>query len=246
MLMFRPLMRYADFKGRARRSEYWLFALFQGFLIGLCLFMAGASLGQSDPGRAAGGFLMWLGICGIVTLALIVPYYAVLTRRLHDTGRSAWWMLLLAPGALAPSVMMGSMGAFGSADPKAIEAAVLGALTGASLFALIAGVCNLVLFVLTLLPGTNGPNRFGSDPRDPSGRFRHLEAGPDEARLDALIETAIREKRDTEAPYKPVFDFGPSMPTPDPAPVAPRAAWNPRPAYQPGGGPAPVFGKRVS
>ena len=61
--------KYADFSGRARRSEFWWFALF----------------------NAIGSPILGL----IVSLALLLPGLAVAARRLHDTGRSGWWLLLI-------------------------------------------------------------------------------------------------------------------------------------------------------
>jgi len=73
--------KYADFNGRARRSEYWWFYLFY-FLIAWAAMMVGWA---SHTGYA----LNWL-----VKLALLLPSLAVCARRLHDTGRSGWWMLI--------------------------------------------------------------------------------------------------------------------------------------------------------
>lgn len=69
--------KYADFKGRALRSEYWWFYLFT-VLLGW-----GATL--VDPSGI---------VAGIVNLALLLPVLAAATRRLHDTGRSGWWQLI--------------------------------------------------------------------------------------------------------------------------------------------------------
>lgn len=66
--------KYADFNGRARRSEYWYFYLFN--------FIVGLAIG-------------WVPVIGwIASVALLLPGIAVGARRLHDTGRSGWWQLL--------------------------------------------------------------------------------------------------------------------------------------------------------
>ncbi|WP_346289054.1 DUF805 domain-containing protein [Zoogloea sp.] len=71
------LSKYADFKGRAGRPEYWWFFLF-------CLLLGWA-----------GGIIDHSGtLTGFINLALLLPSLAAATRRLHDTGRSGWWQLL--------------------------------------------------------------------------------------------------------------------------------------------------------
>ena len=83
---------YATFKGRARRSEYWYIQL---FLVLTNLAVAAIDLvlmnGDIDRFLANGGG----GIVGLVwILVTIVPALAVLVRRLHDTGKSGWWILI--------------------------------------------------------------------------------------------------------------------------------------------------------
>jgi uncharacterized membrane protein YhaH (DUF805 family) len=73
--------KYADFSGRARRSEYWWFYLAE-IIVLVVLSVLGRAI---DPLI----FLYYLAI-----LALIVPGLAVGVRRLHDTGRSGWWILI--------------------------------------------------------------------------------------------------------------------------------------------------------
>lgn len=80
------LSKYATFSGRARRSEYWWFVLFNAIVTMLAL-VADAALGFTDAG-GAGPVLI------VAVLALFLPGLAVTARRLHDTGRSGWWMLL--------------------------------------------------------------------------------------------------------------------------------------------------------
>jgi uncharacterized membrane protein YhaH (DUF805 family) len=84
--------RYADFSSRARRSEYWWFFLFT-VLVG-----AVASVIDSMLGTRYGSGTGLVQV--VVQLALLIPGIAVGVRRLHDTGRSGWWLLI----ALVPLV----------------------------------------------------------------------------------------------------------------------------------------------
>ena len=82
------LKKYAVFSGRARRKEYWYFALFN-FIIGLVLSLIDVSIGLLL------GFLWFYGVLSwIYYLAVLVPSIAVTVRRLHDTGRSGWWIFI--------------------------------------------------------------------------------------------------------------------------------------------------------
>lgn len=246
MLMFRPLIRYADFKGRARRAEYWLFVIFQGAAVGLCLLAAISAFSDTDVAAAAVRFTLGLGIAGLAALGLAIPYFAVLTRRLHDIDKSARWMLLLAPGYLSPMLIGGGVvGAAGQAmaggDQAAAEAAVLSAVGGSGAVMLVASLCNMILLALTMTRGTRGPNRFGPDPRDPHTAG---EAGGlyDEDRLEELFAEARRDNAGAGDSYTPVFDFGPASRT---APTAPPSVEWGRPAFDPGVAPARPFGRRT-
>ena len=80
------LKKYLDFGGRARRKEYWYFVLFN-LLISIALGIIDVSVGLANEGG--------LGLFrGIYTLAVLIPGLAVSVRRLHDTGRSGWYLLL--------------------------------------------------------------------------------------------------------------------------------------------------------
>lgn len=76
------LKRYADFSGRARRKEFWMFMLVS-FLVSLGISVLAMMLRPLSV-------LTW-----VYSLAVLVPSVAVGTRRLHDTGRSGWMQLLL-------------------------------------------------------------------------------------------------------------------------------------------------------
>ena len=75
--------KYADFEGRASRSEYWWFYLF------CILFETGGGILGAMVG-GAGGFIL---LYGIAVLIISVPYLAVGARRLHDIGKSGWNLL---------------------------------------------------------------------------------------------------------------------------------------------------------
>lgn len=72
--------KYVVFSGRARRSEYWWFTLFT-VLLYVVVAIIDAVIGNSV-------------LFVIVALALLLPSLAVTVRRLHDTGRSGWWILI--------------------------------------------------------------------------------------------------------------------------------------------------------
>ena len=81
------LRKYATFEGRARRKEYWFFALFN-FLAVVILSIVDMGIGTFNEEAEIG----LLG--GVYLLAVLVPSIAVTVRRLHDTDRSGWWILL--------------------------------------------------------------------------------------------------------------------------------------------------------
>jgi uncharacterized membrane protein YhaH (DUF805 family) len=80
--------KYADFHGRARRSEYWFFILFTA-IVGTVAGTLDAILGLRSGTYGGTG-----PIQGLLQLALLIPTLAVGARRLHDTGRSGWWLLI--------------------------------------------------------------------------------------------------------------------------------------------------------
>lgn len=78
---FEVFKKYADFKGRARRKEYWMFMLFHIIIMYALLF-----------GMMAAPSLMYLFL--IYIFGSLVPSWAVAVRRMHDTGKSGWYMLI--------------------------------------------------------------------------------------------------------------------------------------------------------
>ena len=80
------LKKYAVFSGRARRKEYWIFVLING-IIGFVLGFIEGLVGIA-PG------IDYSVLAGLYSLAVLIPSLAVSVRRLHDTGRSGWWLLI--------------------------------------------------------------------------------------------------------------------------------------------------------
>ncbi len=78
------LRKYADFSGRSRRKEYWFFVLFY-----LIIYLVLAIVDTVILGSEGIGLLTTL-----FALAMLIPGIAVSVRRLHDTGRSGWWILI--------------------------------------------------------------------------------------------------------------------------------------------------------
>jgi len=85
--------KYADFEGRARRSEYWYFLLFTYItmfaLMGIMFLFIGTGLrDESILG------MIIIAILLIFLFAMVIPSIALTVRRLHDSGKSGWWYLI--------------------------------------------------------------------------------------------------------------------------------------------------------
>ncbi|MDO7840897.1 DUF805 domain-containing protein [Sphingomonas immobilis] len=132
--MLMPLKRYADFEGRSRRTEYWMFVLgifIVSIVIGVIAGILGAILGGGEGG--GGAMVVVFGLFGIFALGLIVPSIAVQVRRFHDQDKSGWFVLLgLIPyvGGLVVLVFMCLPGTVGpnkfGPDPKGDGSDVIG------------------------------------------------------------------------------------------------------------------------
>lgn len=85
-----PLKKYAVFKGRASRGEYWYFGLL--WFIVFFLLNAVWSLGQ----HLSNDTLIIFGVIAVLSFffATVIPIMAVWVRRLHDVGKSGWWAIL--------------------------------------------------------------------------------------------------------------------------------------------------------
>lgn len=95
--MLMPYRRYADFSGRSRRKEYWMFVLLSAIVAIVCMaLMLAGGMSLDESGEAAPGPLFWLGIAILVIWGVgsIVPSIAVQVRRFHDQDKSGWMVLL--------------------------------------------------------------------------------------------------------------------------------------------------------
>ncbi|MDR1564064.1 MAG: DUF805 domain-containing protein [Oscillospiraceae bacterium] len=123
--MFTPLKKYLVFKGRARRSEYWLWLLFVFIVtavIGLVLNWINPIDFTTNPPTVPA---INSTILGLLHLFFFLPSWGVTVRRLHDTNRSGWWLLI----------------------------------------GLIPLIGEIWLFILYILSGTKGENKYGPDPK---------------------------------------------------------------------------------
>lgn len=143
----RPIKKYADFTGRAPRAEYWWYAL------ALLVVFLVVNIVENLVGLGGMVGAVYGPLFVILWLATIVPNIAVGVRRLHDTDRSGWWLLLCAPYGLATAFMV-----------QSVENGGMSGLGTAAILSAIGFICAIVLLVFMVLPGTSGPNRFGPDP----------------------------------------------------------------------------------
>lgn len=81
--------KYCCFSGRARRAEYWGYSLFCTLVIGIPVYILAIALSGGDPESPIFNILTFAHNC-----ALFLPSLGVSVRRLHDTGRSGWMLLL--------------------------------------------------------------------------------------------------------------------------------------------------------
>lgn len=96
------LRRWADFKGRSCRSEFWLWFAFH------CALLAALPLLKALTGLALFDWLLLVS-----QILMLLPAFALSVRRMHDTGRSGWWTalwLVPIPGALLFLIMAAQRG----------------------------------------------------------------------------------------------------------------------------------------
>jgi uncharacterized membrane protein YhaH (DUF805 family) len=165
--MVLPLRRYAQFSGRSRRKEYWMFVLFTIIVSAVASIIDYAlGFGRLETTRSAAGMTAAFRnngpVSAILGLALLLPSIAVSVRRLHDIDRTGWWVL--APlGLLVIGFIVIATAAIAPNSGFAIAGAVLGMILMVGVL-----IVGIVLLVFACLDGTPGTNRFGPDPKGTS------------------------------------------------------------------------------
>lgn len=94
------LDKYTTLSGRARRSEYWWYSV---LYVSAAIVIIGIALAVEIP------------LLSVLLLPFIVPMLTVSVRRLHDTGRSGWWMLIALVPIIGPIVYLALMAVDGTA-----------------------------------------------------------------------------------------------------------------------------------
>ena len=93
------LKKYAVFSGRARRKEYWFFVLFN-IIFSIAFTVIDGVTGTLDP-------TMGIGLLSLLySLAVLIPSISVTVRRLHDIGRSGWWLLIILIPLLGAIILL--------------------------------------------------------------------------------------------------------------------------------------------
>jgi len=148
--MLMPFRRYAEFSGRSRRMEFWSFALLNVIVLAVITVIVFATAGSfaSFENRAQGSYSagasafvpMMFGGAGLL--------YAV------------WWLATIVPNV---AVTVRRLHDRDMSGWWYLGFVVL------SMIPLIGFIASIAFFVILVLPGTPGPNRFGEDPKDPTG-----------------------------------------------------------------------------
>lgn len=166
------LRQYAKFTGRATRMEYWSFILFSNIVVLLVHVLAHVMEAIIDSEWGMMGAIV-LVVLSLLMLLLMIPSYAVMTRRLHDAGWSGKWVLAMVLCMLA--AMGGLAGMLCSLDYESAEfadaftaAAVSWGVVAGMAYAAMA-VIGLLCFVVSLFDSQRGVNKYGPSRKYPLG-----------------------------------------------------------------------------
>ena len=138
---------YANFNGRARRSEYWYFTL-----VNLLLALVTTAIDKALD--------LKFGINSLYSLAVFIPGIAVAVRRLHDIGKSGWLLLIvyLAIIACAVSLVVAGIATIGGSFSAGMGIGII-------LPVIIILALAIWMLVLFCTNGDQGENEYGPDPK---------------------------------------------------------------------------------
>ncbi len=146
---------YSNFKGRARRSEYWWFVLFT-VIVNFVLSMLPSIVGN------------------LFSVAIFIPSLAVLIRRLHDTGKSGWFSLIIyLPLFIFIGFFVYVFSKVGlenlkNPDPEIIKNAIgSNSLMFLGLFGILFLIAAIYMLVLLCTDSQSGENEYGANPKTP-------------------------------------------------------------------------------
>jgi uncharacterized membrane protein YhaH (DUF805 family) len=92
----KPYLKYAQFNGRADRKEFWYFVLFYIVVMAILSILDGMLFGgaQTYSGDNGLSYSSSGPLAAVFGIGSFIPFLAAAVRRLHDTGKSGWWVLL--------------------------------------------------------------------------------------------------------------------------------------------------------
>ena len=176
------ISKYATFGGRSRRSEYWWFSLFLLIISIVLLAPIGVCVALIDSGTInpdAGAWSVVVVIAGILALLSglfllfsIIPSISVQVRRLHDVGRSGWWVFWMFAislvAAVVPLFVLGFDKAVDMNDFSIISNSFSASLVS-GLIVLVANIANwamgIAVFIFSLFDRQRGANKYGPSPK---------------------------------------------------------------------------------
>ncbi len=184
-LMLQPLAKYAEFNGRSRRSEFWLWILFRillGMALGTVALMtvfSGINFEHPEPEQFMGRYFTIMPLFSLINIGLFIPTLAVAVRRLHDIGRTGWWIVMpivvMVVGMTLFFIIFGTQlfplitsGQEHMSDEQGLKfvMTMFGSMFLCVFLPIL--IAEIVMLVFYVTEGKRGPNRFGNDPKGPA------------------------------------------------------------------------------